>query len=38
MHHDHPDLLVGVRRQCPLVVGVGEGETFLASAIAAFLR
>jgi glutamine---fructose-6-phosphate transaminase (isomerizing) len=38
IHHDHPDLLVGARRQCPLVVGVGDGEMFLASAIAAFLR
>jgi len=38
IHHDHPDLLVGARHQCPLVVGVGEGEMFLASSIAAFLR
>jgi glucosamine--fructose-6-phosphate aminotransferase (isomerizing) len=38
VHRDHPDLLVGARLQCPLVVGVGEGETFLASSIAAFLR
>jgi glucosamine--fructose-6-phosphate aminotransferase (isomerizing) len=37
IHNDHPDLLVGARRQCPLVVGVGEGEMFLASSIAAFL-
>jgi glucosamine--fructose-6-phosphate aminotransferase (isomerizing) len=37
IHHDHPDLLVGARHQCPLVVGVGQGETFLASSIAAFL-
>jgi glutamine---fructose-6-phosphate transaminase (isomerizing) len=37
IHHDHPDLLVGVRCQTPLVVGVGEGENFLASSIAAFL-
>jgi glutamine---fructose-6-phosphate transaminase (isomerizing) len=37
IHHDHPDLLVGVRRQTPLVVGIGEGENFLASSIAAFL-
>ncbi len=37
IHDDHPDLLVGARRQCPLVVGVGEGEMFLASAVAAFL-
>ena len=38
IHHDHPDLLVGARHQCPLVVGVGEGEMFLASSIAAFLH
>jgi glucosamine--fructose-6-phosphate aminotransferase (isomerizing) len=38
IHHDHPDLLVGARRQCPLVVGVGDGEMYLASAVAAFLR
>ena len=37
IHNDHPDLLVGARRQCPLVVGVGDGEMFLASAFAAFL-
>ena len=38
IHHDHPNLLVGARLQCPLVVGLGKGETFLASSIAAFLR
>jgi glutamine---fructose-6-phosphate transaminase (isomerizing) len=38
VHRDNPDLLVGARLQCPLVVGVGEGEMFLASSIAAFLR
>jgi glucosamine--fructose-6-phosphate aminotransferase (isomerizing) len=38
IHHDHPDLLVGARHQCPLVVGVGKGEMFLASAVAAFLK
>src|SRR5512132_56591 len=37
IHHDHPDLLVGARYQTPLVVGVGDGEMFLASSIAAFL-
>ena len=37
MHADEPDLLVGARKECPLVVGVGEGETFIASAIPAFL-
>jgi glucosamine--fructose-6-phosphate aminotransferase (isomerizing) len=38
IHHDHPGLLVGTRQQCPLVVGVGDGEMFLASGIVAFLR
>jgi glucosamine--fructose-6-phosphate aminotransferase (isomerizing) len=38
VHRDHPGLLVGARYQCPLVVGVGENEMFLASSIAAFLR
>jgi glucosamine--fructose-6-phosphate aminotransferase (isomerizing) len=37
IHRNHPDTLVGARLQCPLVVGVGDGETFLASSIAAFL-
>jgi len=37
IHHDQPDLLVGVRQETPLVVGLGEGENFLASNVAAFL-
>jgi len=37
IHRDNPDLLVGARRQCPLVVGVGEGEGFIASNTVAFL-
>jgi glucosamine--fructose-6-phosphate aminotransferase (isomerizing) len=37
MHADQPGVLVGARKECPLVAGVGEGETFLASAIPAFL-
>jgi glutamine---fructose-6-phosphate transaminase (isomerizing) len=37
VHHEHPDLLVGARHQCPLLVGVGVGEAFLASMAAAFL-
>ncbi len=37
-HQEQPGLLVGARLQCPLVVGIGEGETFFASSIAAFLR
>ena len=31
IHRDEPDLLVGVRCETPLVVGLGEGENFLAS-------
>ena len=32
-----PDVVVGARRNSPLVVGVGEGENFLASDVAAFI-
>ncbi|HEY6017187.1 MAG TPA: glutamine--fructose-6-phosphate transaminase (isomerizing) [Gaiellaceae bacterium] len=38
IHRDHPDELVGVRRQVPLCVGLGYGENFLASNVAAFLK
>jgi glucosamine--fructose-6-phosphate aminotransferase (isomerizing) len=37
IHRNHPDQLVGVRHQTPMVVGLGEGENFLASNLAAFL-
>jgi glutamine---fructose-6-phosphate transaminase (isomerizing) len=37
MSLDEPETLVGARRECPLVVGRGEGEQFLASAVPAFL-
>ncbi len=32
-----PDLLVGARKECPLIVGCGDGEQFIASAVPAFL-
>jgi len=38
MHSDHPDALVAARQECPLIVGLGDHETFVASAIPAFLR
>jgi glucosamine--fructose-6-phosphate aminotransferase (isomerizing) len=38
MSADQPGLIVGTRHECPLVVGVGEEEQFIASAIPAFLR
>ncbi|MFI6286938.1 glutamine--fructose-6-phosphate transaminase (isomerizing) [Streptomyces sp. NPDC051018] len=37
VHADEPDTVVGARRNSPLVVGVGEGESFLASDVAAFI-
>ncbi|QNS04628.1 glutamine--fructose-6-phosphate transaminase (isomerizing) [Streptomyces xanthii] len=36
-HADEPDVVVGARRNSPLVVGVGEGEAFLASDVSAFI-
>jgi glucosamine--fructose-6-phosphate aminotransferase (isomerizing) len=37
MAGDEPDRVVGARKECPLIVGRGEGESFFASAIPAFL-
>ncbi|HEY3002898.1 MAG TPA: glutamine--fructose-6-phosphate transaminase (isomerizing) [Kribbellaceae bacterium] len=37
VHADNPDVVVGARRNSPLVVGVGEGENFLASDVSAFI-
>ncbi|PVC74569.1 glutamine--fructose-6-phosphate transaminase (isomerizing) [Streptomyces sp. CS081A] len=37
VHADQPDTVVGARRNSPLVVGVGEGENFLASDVSAFI-
>jgi glucosamine--fructose-6-phosphate aminotransferase (isomerizing) len=37
MSLDEPETLVGARRECPLIVGRGEGEQFVASAVPAFL-
>jgi glutamine---fructose-6-phosphate transaminase (isomerizing) len=34
---EEPDVLVGARKECPLIVGRGEGEQFVASAVPAFL-
>jgi glucosamine--fructose-6-phosphate aminotransferase (isomerizing) len=37
MCEDEPETIVGVRRECPLVVGIGDDELFIASAISAFI-
>ncbi|MEU7157787.1 glutamine--fructose-6-phosphate transaminase (isomerizing) [Streptomyces chrestomyceticus] len=37
VHADAPDVVVGARRNSPLVVGIGEDEAFLASDVAAFI-
>jgi len=37
MSADEPGTLVGARKECPLIVGRGDGEQFLGSAIPAFL-
>ncbi len=38
MTADEPGVLVGARKECPLIIGRGDGEQFIASAIPAFLR
>ncbi len=37
-HAAHPDVLVAARRSTPLVLGVGSGEMFLGSDVAAFIE
>jgi glucosamine--fructose-6-phosphate aminotransferase (isomerizing) len=37
IHADAPQTIVGVRRNSPLVAGLGNGENFLASDVAAFI-
>ncbi len=38
VHQDQPDVVVGARRNSPLVIGLGEGENFLGSDVAAFVQ
>ncbi|WP_127794215.1 glutamine--fructose-6-phosphate transaminase (isomerizing) [Agromyces sp. LHK192] len=38
VHRDEPGLVVGARRNSPLVIGLGEGENFLGSDVAAFVE
>ena len=37
IHEDHKDLVLAARRNSPLVIGLGDGENFLGSDVAAFV-
>jgi glucosamine--fructose-6-phosphate aminotransferase (isomerizing) len=37
VHADQPGVVVGARRNSPLVVGLGDGENFMGSDVAAFV-
>ncbi|ROS50450.1 glutamine--fructose-6-phosphate transaminase (isomerizing) [Frigoribacterium sp. PhB24] len=37
VHADQPGVVVGARRNSPLVIGLGDGENFLGSDVAAFV-
>ena len=37
LHSDAPEMIIGARRNSPLVVGLGDGENFLASDVSAFI-
>ncbi len=38
LHRDEPGVVVGARRNSPLVIGLGDGENFLGSDVAAFIE
>jgi glucosamine--fructose-6-phosphate aminotransferase (isomerizing) len=38
VHEDSPDLVLAARRNSPLVIGLGDGENFLGSDVAAFIE
>ena len=38
IHEDQPDVVLAARRNAPLVIGVGDGENFLGSDVAAFVE
>ncbi len=38
IHEEHPDMVLAARRNAPLVIGLGEGENYLGSDVAAFVE
>lgn len=38
IHEEHPDVVLAARRNAPLVIGLGDGENFLGSDVAAFVE
>ena len=38
IHEDFPDLILAARKNAPLVIGIGDGENFLGSDVAAFVE
>jgi glucosamine--fructose-6-phosphate aminotransferase (isomerizing) len=38
IHADYPDTIIGVRKESPLILGVGDGDYFLASDVPAILE
>ena len=38
MFQDRPDVIVGARKDAPLIVGVGDGKMFIASDVLAFIE
>jgi glucosamine--fructose-6-phosphate aminotransferase (isomerizing) len=38
IHEDQPDVVLAARRNAPLVIGLGDGENFLGSDVAAFVE
>ena len=38
IHQDQPDVVLAARRNAPLVIGLGDGENFLGSDVAAFVE